>query len=139
MTKIELLVDDLIRDEGERLKVYTDTVGKLTIGVGRNLTDVGISRDESRHLLMNDISAVVLDLGTFPWWAGLDPVRKRALANFRFNVGGRTFRTFKATLAAVAQGDYDTAANQLVKSKWYGQVGSRGKRIVRMMRTGEVP
>src|SRR4051812_27390106 len=38
----DALVNQLIIDEGLKLSPYTDTVGKLTIGVGRNLTDVGI-------------------------------------------------------------------------------------------------
>lgn len=41
-----MLLSELSRDEGRRLKPYLDTVGKTTIGVGRNLTDVGISEDE---------------------------------------------------------------------------------------------
>lgn len=45
------LKEELIRDEGLRLKPYRDTVGKLTIGVGRNLDDVGITKDEAMHLL----------------------------------------------------------------------------------------
>ena len=45
------LLSDLVRDEGLRLRPYADTVGKTTIGVGRNLTDVGISHDEALALL----------------------------------------------------------------------------------------
>ena len=48
---------ELIADEGLRLKPYTDTVGKITIGIGRNLTDVGISKEEAYALCDTDILA----------------------------------------------------------------------------------
>lgn len=50
------LIDQLVRDEGLRLHPYIDSVGKLTIGVGRNLTDMGISQAETEMLLSNDIA-----------------------------------------------------------------------------------
>lgn len=45
------LHDMLIRHEGLRLKPYHDTVRKLTIGIGRNLDDVGITHEEALILL----------------------------------------------------------------------------------------
>jgi lysozyme len=39
------LIAELVKDEGLRLKPYKCTAGKTTIGVGRNLDDVGISKD----------------------------------------------------------------------------------------------
>ena len=45
----------LVRHEGLRLKPYRCTAGKLTIGIGRNLDDCGISQTEAYLLLENDI------------------------------------------------------------------------------------
>lgn len=56
------LREQLERHEGLRLKPYKDTVGKLTIGIGRNLDDKGISRKEAFALLDNDIAEVVRQL-----------------------------------------------------------------------------
>lgn len=102
------LVAELVRDEGERLRVYRCTAGKRTIGVGRNLDDVGISAEEtralgitvagvvangitrpqSRALLANDIDRAERDLDrALPWWRGLDAVRQRVLLNMCFNLG----------------------------------------------------
>ena len=53
------LRDQLIIDEGLRLRPYRDSVGKLTIGVGRNLDDVGISNDEAMVLLDHDIEITI--------------------------------------------------------------------------------
>lgn len=140
-----LLTDDeraavraqLEMDEGRRLKPYRDTVGKLTIGIGRNLDDVGISNEEADMLLEHDLARVEGDLlGELPWVAGLDSVRKQVLANMAFNLGMRTLLMFRGTLAAIKAGDYAKAANQMMDSKWRGQVGARADRLVAMMRTG---
>jgi lysozyme len=128
---------DLIElHEGRRAKPYQDTVGKWTVGVGRNLTDKGLSDSEIDYLLMNDIRECTDDLQTFLWWDDLDEVRRNVLIDMRFNLGPSRFRGFKATLAAVAMGDYVTASDQMRKSKWYRQVKSRGERLARMMATG---
>lgn len=132
----DALIAQLIDHEGLRLKPYTDTVGKLTIGVGRNLDDVGISRDEALALLQNDIDACLADLSAFPWFDGLDTVRQRAVVDFRFNLGPGGFRAFRKFLAAMARADYEAAAGELVSSKWYGQVGRRGPVVVGQVRTG---
>ena len=72
----------LIRDEGLRLKPYRDTVGKLTIGVGRNLEDVGISAEEADLLLHNDIqhAAKALDQQLLAW-RQLNVARQQVLLN----------------------------------------------------------
>jgi lysozyme len=73
--------DALVQDEGLRLKTYRCTAGKLTIGVGRNLDDNGITREEAFYLLNNDIAAVHADLTRkFPWYGSLDEVREARLA-----------------------------------------------------------
>jgi lysozyme len=128
---------DLIElHEGRRRFPYVDTVGKTSVGVGRNLTDKGLSDSEIDYLLMNDIRECTDDLKTFLWWDDLDDVRRNVLIDMRFNLGPSRFRQFKATLAAVAMGDYVTASDQMRKSKWYRQVKSRGERLARMMSTG---
>jgi lysozyme len=130
------LWDQLALHEGRRAKPYQDTVGKWTIGCGRNLTDKGLSESEIDYLLMNDIRECTDDLKTFLWWDDLDEVRRNVLIDMRFNLGPSRFRGFKATLAAVAMGDYVTASDQMRKSKWYRQVKGRGERLARMMSTG---
>ena len=134
---LAVLVAELERDEDVRLKPYRDTVGKLTIGVGRNLDDVGISRDESRILLAHDIERTAAELDAhLAWWSGLDPVRQRVLLNMAFNMGIWGLLTFKDTLAAIQAGNYVAAANGMLRSKWSGQVGDRAQRLAQMMATG---
>lgn len=139
MTLYDYLETDLILDEGERLRPYRCTAGKLTIGIGRNIEDRGISIEESRYLFKNDIDECAADLGmNFRWYAPLDDVRKAVLLNLRFNIGPHRFRGFKRMLSAIEAGDFNTAANELKDSAWYTQVQpSRSKRMVEQLRTGK--
>lgn len=135
---LDLMKSELRADEGERLKPYKDTVGKLTIGVGRNLDDVGISEDESSYLLGNDIDRTMLALdGALPWWRQLNEVRQRVVVNMAFNMGIHGLLLFKQTLAAMQAGDYAHAADQMLNSTWATQVGLRAARLSKMMREGQ--
>lgn len=138
MTERQILVDELIRDEGFRTKPYQDTGGVWTVGVGRNLTGKGLSSEEVLLLLGHDIDEAIRDLATFPWFAELDPVRQRVVTNMRFNLGPTRFRSFKRMLAALAAGDYAAAANSMRQSLWAAQVKTRATRLIRMMQTGAV-
>jgi len=129
----------LVDHEGLRLKPYMDTVGKLTIGVGRNLTDVGISPNEAMVLLSNDLDHAIADLRTFPWFDGLSRVRQRALIDMRLNLGPRGFRTFTNTIAHIAAGRYTSAAAGMRASKWARQTGRRARRLAIMMETNTDP
>ncbi|BBE09476.1 lysozyme [Mycoavidus cysteinexigens] len=132
------LLAELKRDEGERFKPYFDTVGKITIGVGRNLTDGGISQSECEMLLHNDIQNTLRWLDRhLPWWRTLDAVRQRVLINMAFNLGGHLL-TLVHTLAATQRNNYATAANEMLASKWANQVGARALRLANMMRTGKI-
>lgn len=130
------LIAELSRDEGRKLKPYVDTVGKTSIGVGRNLSDVGISDAECDSMLENDVTRTVAWLDrNLSWWRNLDAVRQRVIINMAFNMGGGLL-TFVNTLAAMQRGDYAAAASGMLASKWATQVGARAQRLAQMMRTG---
>ncbi len=137
MLDISLLKQDLTRDEGVRLKPYKDSVGRLTIGCGRNLDDVGISPAEANLLLMNDISNVIQTLDrAFPWWANMSEPRQLALANLTFNMGFSKLLGFKKMLDALKAGDFSEASKQLLDSEYAKQVGDRAQRIAVLLENG---
>lgn len=132
------LQDQLVRDEGMRLRPYKDTAGKTTIGVGRNLDDVGISKDEAMAMLRNDITAATNSLEqAFPWTVALDPVRQSALVNMTFNMGIGGLAKFKNFLAACQQGNWGEAKAQMLDSVWAEQTGARAQRLALQIETGE--
>jgi len=129
----------LVRHEGLRLKPYRCTAGKLTIGIGRNLDDRGISQKEAYVLLENDIQNCEKQLlDEIPEiYNGLDDVRKSVLLNMCFNLGIKGLLEFKNTLAFIAAGDWERAANGMLASKWAKQVGKRAIELSEMMRKGQ--
>lgn len=134
------LVDRLIAEEGLRLKPYRDTVGKLTIGIGRNLDDVGISEDEARMLLEHDIDRAANQLdAALPWFVGLDAVRQSVLIDMVFNMGLGGMLSFHNTLTFIQQGNWAQAAAGMRDSLWARQVGRRALNLAAAMETGAFP
>jgi lysozyme len=132
------LIEQLKLHEGVRDRPYKDSVGKLTIGVGRNLTDKGLKPKEIEYLLMNDIMDCIDDLNKYlPWWRQLNEVRQRVLMDMCFNLGIGGLLGFKNTLAFIQSGDYEQASQNMLSSKWASQVGQRSRRLSEMIRTGQ--
>ena len=135
MVDLAALREELKRDEGIRLKPYKDTVGTTTIGVGRNLDDVGISEYEADILLQADIQRAFGSLNaSLPWWITLDADKQRALLNMTFNMGITRLLGFKNALAALKAGDYAKAADEFLDSLWAKQVGQRAQRLANLIR-----
>jgi len=131
------LIQMLRQEEDVKKFPYTDTKGKITIGVGRNLTDNGLSEVEIGWLLDNDIDRVIKELDSaLPWWKGLNGVRQLVLADMCFNLGLPRFLKFKKTLAAAQTGDFDLAASEMLDSSWAKDVGKRAVYLSTLMRTG---
>jgi lysozyme len=138
---ISYLKQQLIRHEGSRSKPYYDTATppKLTIGVGRNLDDVGLFQDEIDLMLTNDINRVIKDLTDhLAWVNSLDEPRRLVLANMTFNMGISRLLKFHDMLTALQSGDYQKAADEMMDSVWYKQVGVRALELVNQMRTGDL-
>ena len=136
---LERIKEQLVRHEGLRLKPYRCTAGRLTIGIGRNLDDCGISQSEAYVMLINDImncekqlQAKIPDI-----YNGLDEVRKSVLLNMCFNLGINGLLGFKNTLAFVKAGDWERAANNMLVSRWAKQVGRRAIELSELMRKGK--
>jgi len=143
----------LVRHEGLRLKPYRCTAGKLTIGIGRNLDDRGISQTEAYVLMENDIQNCEKQLvDEIPEiYNSLDEVRKSVLLNMCISIPQSRFASlrepcylgiggllgFKNTLAFVGAGDWERAANGMLASKWAKQVGMRAIELSEMMRKGK--
>lgn len=137
--KRALVVTSLMRHEGLELHPYVDTVGKLTIGYGRNLDDRGITQGEAAHLLENDVTLAIQEaLQAFPWLTKVDEARQAVIVEMVAHLGLSRFLGFKKALAACAVGDWETAAAEMLNSKWAGQVGARAIRLAAQLRTGKV-
>ena len=125
--------------EGRRHKAYRCTAGKTTVGIGRNLDDVGLSDDEIDYLFANDLKRAQDAASKYPWFAELSEVRQAAVTDLMFNLGPTRFAGFRNFIHAMSQRQYARAAAELVDSKWFRQVGRRAKRIRLMILNDEWP
>lgn len=153
------LIDQLIIHEGMELKVYKDSLGIDTIGVGRNLEDRGITDGElafmnllrsdiyeqgitegnARWLLSNDIDIIEKELSdVHPCINSLGDVRLRVVLDMAFNMGVPRLCKFKKMWEAIHNASYATAAEEMLDSRWATQVGRRAERLSIAMRTGDM-
>lgn len=135
MIDIARLKTILKRHEGLELKPYRCSADKLTIGVGRNIEDRGITMDEAEFMLNTDIALVMKEaLQVLPFWNTLTPVRREVVLNMLFNLGMPRFLKFKKMLDALEKRDYTAAAFEMENSRWASQVGERAEELADMMR-----
>jgi len=154
------LINELIKHEGLRLTVYKDTLGIDTIGIGRNLLDRGISKEELAELDIptiehiyeygiteadamvlaeNDVQIVEEELvRAHPCVDRLDSVRQLVLIDMAFNMGVPRLCKFKKMWAAVHENKFDIAAKEMLDSRWAIQVKSRSTKLAHAMHTGEM-
>jgi lysozyme len=145
------LIAELERDEDKRPLAYDDNDGKIimpgtlvkgwvTVGIGRNLIGRGLEDDEIAYLLDNDIAHIEGQLDTnLPWWRGQTDARQRALINLSFmGIGDLShgLLSFRNMLAAWQAGDYQAAAEDLLKSKYAEETGMRAQRIAELIKEG---
>jgi lysozyme len=130
-------MQELVRDEGVRLKPYRCTAGKLTIGVGRNIDDRGITNAEAMYLLNNDVAICESELtAVLPKWRELSDTRQRVMLNMVFNLGRDRLSKFTMFIGCMKMGDFEGAAKEMMDSAWATQVGQRAVRLRDMMLRG---
>lgn len=125
------------KSEGLSYLPYKCPSGHLTIGYGHNL-EHGISIEAAELLLRQDIEIAAKQVkNAFIWWPKLTEARFYVLVDMTFNMGISRLCGFKKMLTAVEQGDYQTAAKEMLASKWAVQVGRRAAELSKIMKKGE--
>ena len=136
---MSILLSLIKKHEGLRLHPYKDSVGKSTIGWGRNLEDKGITQAEAELLLSNDVhdaeddARALLGDGVFEL---LTDTRKAVMVNMAFNLGLTRLRKFVIMLKAIKEGRNLDVATAMLSSKWAEQVGVRATELARLWREG---
>ena len=142
---INNIFDQLKRDEGFRPNIYIDTVGKRTIGYGHNLDanpypilpGAGISEELADKILHTDVDTITDSLTHhLPWTDTLQDVRFGVLQNMSFNMGVIGLIGFHLMLTYLQYGEFSSATAEMMSSKWYTEVGDRGKRLAAQMMQG---
>ncbi len=155
----ENFVNKLIAHEGLRLQVYKDTLGIDTIGIGRNLEDRGITKEEldwmdipsmdavyeygiteadAVYLAENDVQIVEEELvRAHPCVDRLDSVRQLILVDMAFNMGVPRLCKFKKMWNAIYERNFEAASMEMMDSRWARQVGRRAVILSDAMKSGE--
>jgi len=123
--------------EGLKLKPYKDTKGKLTIGYGRNLDDVGITESEAKFMLMNDVHLIIkklIDFFGLDFWSSLPENVRVVLVSMVYNLGFDGFLGFKKFIEAIKHKNYQKAIYELQNSKRAKQLPSRTQKEVELLR-----
>jgi lysozyme len=143
----QIASDEGAVDDGEgNIISYKDSRGHLTGGIGHLMSkeeaslypegtpipqevvdqwfidDMEQAQEDAQSIVENQIGKPV------------PPEVENILVNMAFNLGATRLRKFKKMLAAIEAGDYNTAADEMIDSKWYNQVGRRSRRLVARMR-----
>lgn len=135
------LTTSLREHEGFRSTVYTCPAGKFTIGIGRcidiSVAGAGITQDEAEYLLRQDINRfTAMTRGLIVTFDSLDEVRQETLVELCFNMGPSNLGKFSKMLAAIDVKDWDTAAAELLDSRYAAQVGQRAITLADQLRSG---
>ena len=132
-------LEELKKEEGFSSKVYKCPAGKNTIGYGRNLDDVGITKEEAEFLLKNDIMKCDRELSELiPFYDKLNPARQYVIISMCFNLGFAGLLKFKKMLKAIREEDFTKASIEMLDSKWAYQVKSRALKLSAIMKSGEM-
>lgn len=113
--------------EGLSNVLYKCTSNKLTIGYGRNLEDVGISKDEAEYLLNNDIDIALDEVSEHFDLVNLPEPAQIVLVDMCFNMGISKLLNFRRMIKAIEEERWDDSANELLDSKYAAQTKRRAR------------
>jgi lysozyme len=135
--------------DGKRIGPRKRTIrGKLTVGKGRNLEDVGLSDDEIEYLFENDVRRAVEGARRLIRnFDALSENRRVVVASLVYMMGEKGFAAWRETRKVIEAGRFDLAALHIEQSKLYRQLGGdppgtddgrleRPEELARMMREG---
>ena len=134
--------EDLVKHEGCKTTVYLCSENIPTAGIGHMLTEeygLAVGDDVPMETVLewfdvdykeavDDCCALFLNFSSLP-----DQV-KRVLVNMAFNIGRSRLGKFKKLITAVNEGNWTKAADEMVDSRWYNQVGNRSIELENWMR-----
>ena len=142
---LEQLREQLKIDEGCVYEIYNDHLGYPTFGIGHlvresdpeNGLPTGSPISESRVIeaFEQDVETVLSDCAIlYPDFDELPEEVQQIVANMMFNLGRPRLSKFAGMKRGVDSQDWDAAADEMVDSRWYRQVGARAERLVERMR-----
>ena len=119
------LISSVKFHESLSLQIYKCSANRFTIGYGRNIEDRGITKGEADILLLNDLAICTKEAKQFEFYEALTSNRQDVIVEMIFNLGLTRFRKFKKTILYIKKGEYASASDEMLRSRWSTQVGQR--------------
>lgn len=132
-----MLTKDLItKHEGRKNRLYQDSLGNWTIGIGYNLSSEVIS-DAVIDLLYEEYMAGLMSqmTRTYRWFAELPDDKKAAITDMRFNLGPARFSEFQTFISLIAASKFKEAAQDLRGTLVYKQLPVRYEELAKILET----
>ena len=140
-----MLREQLEIDEGVKYEIYVDHLGYPTFGIGHLIIEsdpengqaVGtpVSNDRVAAAFDGDVEVVLSECKVlYPDFEDLPEEAQQIIANMMFNLGRPRLSKFVGMKRGVDAKDWNRAADEMVDSRWYRQVGARAERLVNRMR-----
>lgn len=142
----------LRHDEGEKLKIYKDSEGYYTVGIGHLITknpdykeavrilgSETITQERSVQLFNEDVQEAVRGINRSVLnksYTKMNEARQAALVNMVFQLGLQGVLGFKKMLSCLDSGNYQEAAREALDSRWAKQTPNRAQRVTDVLSTG---
>ena len=124
-----MIEEHIKENEGLRLKPYRCTAGKLTIGYGHNLDDLGISQGIADMIFQEDLArAVEQARQVFPDLTEYPEEVITVVVDMVFNLGLTRFEQFKRFISAIKERNYKLAVAEIDNSLYAKQVPNRARK-----------
>ena len=145
---IEKCKAEIKRHEGEVLKIYEDSLGYKTLGVGhlcqpgdpeydwevgtpvtQEVVDLYYEDDFKKHL-----DEAIHVYGSEEKFYSLPEDIQHVLVNMCFNLGGTRLSNFRNMLDACRKHEWERMAAEMEDSRWFKQVGRRSLELQALVR-----
>ena len=132
------LKDRIRKHEGCRLVPYEDSEGVLTVGIGRNLRDVPFTMYEVELMFDTDFRRASKAVENFTFYSHLSEPRRGVVIEMVFQMGVGGVSKFKKFRAACMRHDWESAAIEMLDSKWAKQTPERASELAEIFERGYV-
>ena len=142
--QMDRLLESVKKHEGYRNKVYLDTLGKRTVGVGHLCVEDFWEDDKEYEekflmtILEHDLSSAIKGANDLMAENGCMDMNEKAheiIIEMVFQLGKTGVSKFKNMWKALSGLDYSTAATEMLDSRWAKQTPNRANGMADIMRS----
>ena len=141
---LERLMESVKKHEGYRNKVYLDTLGKRTVGVGHLCVEDFWEDDKEyeekflMEILADDLQNAIKgarELKEEHSCTDIDEIAQEILVEMVFQLGKNGVSKFRIMWKALAEKNYIGASFEMLDSKWAKQTPNRAKSMAELMKS----